>query len=632
MQKRQLVSQGGITMKSVLFLINVTSVMMLTILIIVHPCGWTQEATPESIVQMRTPTVKPYFEENLGQLSHKEVLYFAKGLHLEVGFADGRVLYHGQKWRSLTEDRLEQVRSILFGVKIGDGNVHPEPLELRPSRSHYFIGPDFNKWIKGVHHYGRILYRDVYPGIDLVYFFDEQGRLTYEFIVKPGADPSAIELSYAGIEGTEPCGVTAMDVITEFGKRRGKACVFWLRDGELSCYQDVDGERHVVNGNFQQTSVVSYGINLPESYDRSRSLVIDPAIVFSTYWGSIAGGNRSVALDSAGNIYTSGAAGPATWPAKIGVIDSTSKWPDVGLAKYDSKGNVMWATYVGGPIEDYAYVSAVNEEGELYVAGRAGDGFPTTPGAYNPKFNGGTNEGGRVHGPTDCFVLKLSATGDTLLYSTYIGGSGDENGRAIHLLPSGELLVGGGPTGTTDLPTTPGAFMPNKPGPKSAWLAKLSADGSKLLFCTYFGPTDGFAHLRGLGVDVHGNVWLAGTTGGTTLTTTPNAFQKVRGGGKSEVYIAKLSSDGKNLVYFSWLGGSQLDDVETEGVSDAQGNFYVAGATSSPDFLTIVWQNLGCYFNRCDNYLIAWYGFLFSAKDMPTGTLSVDFDHSRDKT
>jgi hypothetical protein len=306
------------------------------------------------------------------------------------------------------------------------------------------------------------------------------------------------------------------------------------------------------------------------------------SLEFSTYWGSGGANNRTVVIDRTGNVYMSGGTSQTDWPTTFGAAHAGGGESDVTIAKFAPDGELIWSRLLGGPSEDYAYVSAVGPKGELYVSGRAGTGFPTTSDAFDRTFNGGIGGGPHPDGE--------------LLYSTYIGGNGDENGRAIHLLPSGRLIVAGGNTTSTNLPTDRGTatgpvLKPRRGGSKDSWVAMLSADGCSLDFCTYFGPDDdrerrGDETVRALGVDATGNIWIGGTTHGSDMTPTPDAFQKDRGSPPpaGEAYVAKLSPDGRRLVYFSWLGGSGNDEIETEGVSDTTGNFYVAGSTASADF------------------------------------------------
>ncbi len=320
---------------------------------------------------------------------------------------------------------------------------------------------------------------------------------------------------------------------------------------------------------------------------------LNPTLTMSSYWGSGGSANRTVSIDNEGNIYMAGGTVEPDWPITHGTGHCGGS--DVAIAKFSAEGQLLWSTLIGGPSEDYAYVSAVSPTGELFVSGRAGEGFPTTVGAFDRSFNGGIGLG--PHDPIDAFVMKLSTDGE-IMYSTYIGGNGDDNGRAIHLLPSGKLLVGGGNSTSTDLPTDKGTIpgpvlKPHKGGQKDSWVALVAEDGRSLEFLTYFGPNDdsskfGDETIRSLGVDDAGNIWIGGTTHGGDMVPTPDAFQSFRGSAPptGEAYIAKLSPDGKRLVYFSWLGGNRNDEIETEGLSDAEGNFYIAGSTASEDFPT----------------------------------------------
>jgi len=314
----------------------------------------------------------------------------------------------------------------------------------------------------------------------------------------------------------------------------------------------------------------------------------------ATYWGDAPANNRGVAIDSAGNVVMVGGSDSRTWPSSLPRLGAGG-FTDASVAKFDRAGKPLWSVTLGGPGEDYAYVVDITANDEIVVGGRAGPGFPTTTGAFDTTFNGGVGSG--PHGPTDGFVAKLAPDG-RLLFATYIGGSKDDNVRAIEILRSGMIAVGGGNTRSPDLPTHAGVLpgpvlKPSLGGKKDAWVAVLHPDGSGLDFLTYFGPDNddsrrGDETIRALAEDQLGNLWIGGTTSGDDMQPTPDAFQPDRrdSAGSASAFIAKLSHDGRRLVYFSWLGGNGFDEIETEGTADAQGNFYVAGSTVSKDFPT----------------------------------------------
>ncbi len=413
-----------------------------------------------------------------------------------------------------------------------------------------------------------------------VFSGEPRAKVESEYHIEPGADPSQIKMRYVAANGME---------IDVDGGAVVRASAGLLAHGRSLAYQERETSREVVARLFPIKESYALDVKPARDYNLSGKRVIDPKLAFSTYWGTGGAVNRTVAIDNAGNIYMSGGTLRKDWPTTDG--SSNHGHADVTVAKFDPNGKLLWSTILGGPDEDYAYVSAVSAAGELYVSGRAGQGFPTTPGAFDRTFHGG--KGGGPHLGTDAFILKLSPEGK-LVYSTYIGGNGDENGRAIHLLPSGKVVVAGGNTNSTNLPTDKGTLggpvlKPKLGGAADSWVAVVAADGKSLDFLTYFGPSNdsgrGDETIRALGVDATGNIWIGGTTHGTDMVPTPDAFQKVRGSG-SEAYIAKLSRDGKKLVYFSWLGGNGGDEIETEGVSDGSGNFYVAGSTGSSNFPT----------------------------------------------
>ncbi len=309
-------------------------------------------------------------------------------------------------------------------------------------------------------------------------------------------------------------------------------------------------------------------------------------LAFASYWGSPGGSAlRSAVFDTEGNLYIAGGTeNPAQWPQTASATGPLGFF-DVIVAKFDPSGRNLWSVVIGGPGEDYAYVSALDRDGNLLVGGRGGPEFPVTSGAFDASFNGGMPVG--PHGATDGFLLSLTP-GGALRWATYIGTSGDDIIRGIELLASGSIAVSGGMMEADDLPTTAGVLKPKSGGAKDAWVAVVKPDGSALEFLTYFGPSDDHdlkedETLRAIGRDPGGNLWLAGTTQGTDLAASADAFQPRRGGGTS-AFVAKLSPDGTRMPYFSWLGGGGNENVETEGFSDAAGGFYIAGGTTSDDF------------------------------------------------
>ena len=204
-----------------------------------------------------------------------------------------------------------------------------------------------------------------------------------------------------------------------------------------------------------------------------------------------------------------------------------------------------YASYLGGNSIDQGYGIAVDGSGNAYVTGNAGStDFPVTPGAYQTSRNG----------LRDAFVAKLSADGSRLVYSSYLGGNGADEGRGIAVDGSGNAYVTGD-TSSTDFPVTPGAYQTSRGGLYDSFVAKLSADGASLIYCSYLGGSNqDFAY--GIAVDGSGNAYVTGSTESTDFPIAPDAFQTSYGGGTNDVFVTKLSADGASLVYSTYLGGS----------------------------------------------------------------------------
>jgi hypothetical protein len=299
------------------------------------------------------------------------------------------------------------------------------------------------------------------------------------------------------------------------------------------------------------------------------------ALVYSTYiGGNSLDEGRGIAVDGSGNAYVTGATLSTDYDVTPGAFQTTNGGgEDVFVTKLNATGtDLVYSTYIGGSWYDMGTAIAVDGSGQAYVTGRTwSTDYDVTPGAFQT-----TNGGGY-----DVFVTKLNATGTALVYSTYIGGSGDDYGSAIAVDGSGNAYVTGF-TGSTNYPVTPGAFQTtNGGGGGDVFVTKLNATGTALVYSTYIGGSGSEAG-RGIAVDGSGNAYVTGFTGSTDYDVTPGAFQTTNGGGW-DVFVTKLNERGTALVYSTYIGGGYHDEGYAIAV-DGSGQAYVAGYTESTDY------------------------------------------------
>lgn len=503
---------------------------------------------------------------------------------------------------------------------------------LLPGVSNYFIGNNPSAWRAGVPHYGRVVFKRVYPGIGLTYYGNHQ-RLEYDFQVEPHADPGQLRLVFSGAEGPLPLRSTPIGALEVGAGARSMTLL------KPVAYQMIHGQKQVVPSGYVITGKGVARVKLGE-YDHSQALIIDPALVYSTYLGGnggdgitgiaidssgdafVTGGTGStnfptaspeqkslsgasnafiselkpdgsglvfstyiggtgydkgtaIALDSAGNIYATGYTSSANFPVTTGVAQTAYKGAgksEAFVLKLNSGGAALgYATYLGGSGGDFGYGIAVDSAGDAYVTGSTqSQDFPTAKPLQ-----------GALAGGSDAFVTKLDPKGATLLYSTYLGGSNADVGQAIALDSAGEAFITGF-TLSADLPfQNP---LRTYSGGGDAFVAKLNATGSALVYSTYLG---GSSEDRGLGiaVDAAGDAFVVGSTQSANFPTTTGAFQTSPGGG-NDGFVAELNPAGTQWLYATLLGGS-ASDVANAVALDAAGDAYVAGSTSSPDFHTV---------------------------------------------
>ncbi len=321
------------------------------------------------------------------------------------------------------------------------------------------------------------------------------------------------------------------------------------------------------------------------------------AVVYSAYLGgSDEDVGTAIAVDSSGNATLAGYTRSSNFPATPGAFrpsfaggtcgQSPSTFPcgDAFVAKLNAAGNgLVYSTYLGGSLDDWAVGLALDAFANAYVTGTTkSSDFPTTPGALATTYGGGTC------GPDPCvtgYLTKLSGDGSTVVYSTYLGGSGDR-GQAVAVDGSGSAYVTGF-AGSSSFPTTPGAFQTLPAQNGDAFVLKLKPDGSGLAYSTYLGG-DGDDVGTSLAIDSSGNALVAGLTGSQNFPTTPGAFQRTCGGCVNnfhDAFATKLNATGSALIYSTLLGGGS-EDLAYGVAVDSAGNAYLTGRTLSTDFPT----------------------------------------------
>ena len=308
------------------------------------------------------------------------------------------------------------------------------------------------------------------------------------------------------------------------------------------------------------------------------------SLSFSTFFGQHdPRSGLGVFTDGKGFVYVSGTTRDPNFPTTRGAFQTKLKGKaDAFVAKFLPDGHLVYSTLIGGSKREHHVDITVDTRGAVYlVGGTHSADFPTTAKAYDVTFNGEKDWGG------DVYVLKLDPTGSRLLFSTYIGGSAQETSTSILLDRKGDILIGG-TTLSSDFPTTKGAFDRSFRG-FDAFVAKLSADGRRLIFSTFFGGSE-FDNIAKLALDEAQNIYLTGNTRSPDLPVTTDASQRGFGGGQSkwdgDGFLAKLSPDGARLLHATYLGGTGNDFV-TSVVVGGDKRIYLTGSTTSSNFTVL---------------------------------------------
>jgi len=437
------------------------------------------------------------FEENRGQFDKRvKFLSRAPGHRVFLGAGEA-VLVFGSQSGDRGSGSEWIVRLILEGA---NNQAMTVGMERLPGRSHYFRGRATDSWHENVSSFRKVRYEDVYPNIDLIYYYRDR-QLEFDFLLQPGADARAIRLRLDGAE------VRSIDGDGRLLIQNGEQRMFLDRP---RVYQsDPGGTKREIKARYSVISADTVGFEV-EGHNPDMALLIDPAFVYSTYFGGSGSDEcQDMQVDAAGNAYVVGYTESTNFPTTSGVIQSTKKpaasnfAKDAFVFKMNSAGQPVFSTYLGGTGDDFGYGIAVDGQGNVFISGRTrSDDFPTTAGAYRTSRTGSS----------DIFVAKLNSAGSALTYSTFLGGSDSSATPRIAVDPSGNAYVAG-ETSSAAFPVV-NAYQSTLKGSSDAFLVKLNSSGGAAVFSTYLGG--GSSEVVGsVAADRAGYAWVVGYTQST---------------------------------------------------------------------------------------------------------------------
>ena len=553
------------------------------------------DAATKAKVQRDFGKMPLYFIENRGQLD-KRVSYYVQGKNISVYFTPEGLTYVLNGTQNKKKDSVTGSKNLMRQVSLNasetnggaetapqrrvlkldfvgaNRGVKPKGVEQNEAVISYFKGPK-EQWKTGLKTYNKIVYEDLWPGIDLVYN-GNVNKMKYEFVVKPGADPKQIKLAYRGVEFVK---------INDAGQLEVRTPVRIFHDDTPHAYQEIDRKRVAVSMAYQieptlEVAQQRYSFRVG-AYDKTEPLVLDPAVF--VYVGFIGGDGwdegHSIALDTQGNVYVTGFtfSTQTTFPVAAGPSLKHSGTPgnsDVFVAKVKADGTgLVYAGFIGGAGDDTGLGIAVDGQGNAYLTGRTGSFQDTFPVKVGPDLTSNAGD--------DAFVTKVNASGTDLIYCGYIGGGfGFTVGYGIAVDNQGNAYV----TGTTSsslLPVTVGPGLVKGGGYADAFVAKVKADGTGLVYAGYIGGT-GDDQGRGIALDAQGSAYIVGYTNSSHTSFPVTVGPDLTYNGLVDAFVAKVKADGTGLLYAGYIGGSG-DDYGYGIALDHDGNAYIVGTTSS---------------------------------------------------
>ncbi len=536
-----------------------------TLLVITYsPNLLAQTLMHDSSVESSLSRLPMVFEPNRGQ-ADTDVRFLSRGSAYTLFLEPDRAVFAVPAAIAAGNEGHPRQPSIITLELLGANNkAVSKPFDSLPGKSNYYIGKQSAKWISGIPQYGKVGFKSIYPGIDVVYYGND-GNLEYDFIVSPGSDPKKIAFRTSGVDNVD---------LDEHGNLHLKVSNGTIELHKPIIYQETAGIQHLIDGKFVLRGDKQVGLEIGE-YDARKRLIIDPALSYSTLIG--ANNNtqvQGVVVDPFGNVYITGTTFATNYPTVKAFQPQNKGNTDVFVTKLSPAGKViLYSTYLGGSGFDTGRAIAVDSAGSAYVTGNIGGGdFPTTPGAFMTTCSGPCNTP---------FVTKFLTDG-TLAFSTYMGGS-NVAAWAIAVDSAGAAYITG-TAGSNDLPMV----NPFQTTPAGGFAQKLNPTGSALEYSTYLGG--GSDRGQGIAVDGSGSAYVVGSTSSPNFPLKNPLQSSYVGQNLPNAFITKFSPDGGSLVYSTYLGGSSpfffsyAGDFATGVAVDPFGNAHIIGTSSSCDF------------------------------------------------
>lgn len=502
----------------------------------------------------------------------------------------------------------ENIRGHSFKINFKGSNKQVKLLSegLLSDYLNYFIGKDKSCWASNVRQFNAVVYQNIYPSIDLK-LYSQSKLFKYDWIIRPGGDCQNIQLEYRGVN----------DMKMRNGSLVLETSVNSLVEMKPFAYQVVNGEKREIECNYLLNGN-TLGFHVGD-YDRTKELVIDPALVFSTYTGSTSDNwGFTATYDHLGNVYAGGITQDfGSYPVTIGAFQITNKgiW-DIAIMKFDSTGTQRkWATYLGGSQCEMPHSLIVNEFNQLLVFGTTGSSdFPVTPHAFDTSFNGGTPaayDNVLVYpNGSDIFVSKFEPDGTSLLASTFVGGTSND-GLNYRESYSPNMMMGndslyfnygdgargeiitdnlnnvyvGSCTFSTDFPITLNGFQQTNQGKQEGVVFKLDYSLSNLVWSSYIGGSNDDA-VYSIETDKNYDLFVSGGTSSLNFPSTSNAYKTSYQGGATDAFLSRISQNGNQLISSTFFGSPDYDQAYFVRVSP-DNNVYITGQTKAVGSLLI---------------------------------------------